>query len=171
MLVAEDSKIKTYQENNNNFELIKYKGDDFYGSLDYNTYWEWWRKITNFDNESDSVSFCVITDTKELDLSINVELSDQNNIKSIEVEKFIKQNFSGQYEFYQENRVIISSKRTFSNARFNSKEYYINFFPLKEITKTQITDSEKFSHYNSHENNSDLYDFYKKKTQDYNDIT
>lgn len=68
---VEENNIKTYHHRDNEFEVVKYKGDDIYKG-DINLFWNWWENKSSYIKEFDTIDFCFLNlDGKNYNLSFN----------------------------------------------------------------------------------------------------
>jgi hypothetical protein len=52
------ARIRTYRFTNGRFQLIKYKGEEFF--TNFESFWQWWEEVTSYIKSDDLVDFCII---------------------------------------------------------------------------------------------------------------
>lgn len=139
-------KLKSFRYNGKEFELMKYKGDDYYSSADnLEPFWRWWKEVVGFTKE-DCYNFCFLSTNEKLNINLDYYFSNENqfNIESIKrflgfikypkiqlINKGNKQNFNISFEnisdFYTENKNL------------EVKKIYLTTFPDDSILEKKDT--------------------------------
>jgi len=125
----------------NQFDILKNMGEESV-LYDYDTFWSWWRKKIEYDNQE--VSFIIITDKKEFIIPNDIVISKENSFRKQEINK-------------------LSLNRLDSNLKIISipqKEIDIEF--KKDTTKKEIKKDKPIIL-----DTKNLSQYFRKKTREY----
>ncbi len=86
LILIENQNIKTYEHRNGFFECLKNNGEEEQ-VFDKALFWEWWRQKSHYQNEP--CSFVLIGDTTDFEIPSFVTLSQDVEIPSKDIEKWI----------------------------------------------------------------------------------
>lgn len=126
----EESNIKTYHYRDNDFELVKYKGDNTYKG-DIELFWDWWESKSSYVKEFDTIDFCFLNLDKT---KYNLYFNSDNYVLEKNTTWNEKQivNFINLYTNMSRSKLVDSS---IENKELDEKNIIINLFPNKNIIK------------------------------------
>ncbi|WP_042462059.1 hypothetical protein [Neobacillus dielmonensis] len=162
LFFIQQEKIKTYQFRDHQFELVPYKGDDYYTFSEDMPFWQWWKKTASFFEETDTVDFCFLHDPEDYAFTEEFPVSEINSWTIEEVE-----NFLNQHSKYTVLRDKTWKKKLVSAASMDeglSNNVYATFYP-EQLTESQLPEEKE----NLEERTEQgiLASYYKEKTKMY----
>ncbi len=89
LFFIDGDKLKSYRFNGKEFQLMKYKGGDFYPSADkLDSFWEWWEDAVAFTKD-DCFNFCFLSSQKKFEIQLDYTFSKENKFNLENIESFI----------------------------------------------------------------------------------
>ena len=140
LFLIEKENIRTYNYRDNEFDIVKYKGDNLYrGEIEL--FWNWWESKSSYIKEFDTIDFCFINVNSEVyNLDFNMDyysIEEYTSWNEDIVRKFIRIHTN-----LSETQLVDANCE---NITLNEKSIIIELFPRKCIinsVKNKMTQAE-----------------------------
>lgn len=164
LFYIDNNKIKSYIFNNEKYELISYKGEEYY-SNDIDSFWDWLEKSISL-SKKDVIDICVISNNDLLNFKkISYNFIEKSTWNYEEIKLFLPEiNHSG--ILLSNNNIdkkITNKINTFSD--YLNKKQFNSLFNLFTIPPSNLFTEKENNNPEIVEKKGILSEYYKKKTE------